>query len=67
MKAVCVFCGSSTGKQEIYAEVAHQLGVGIASRGMAIVYVGIATLAGLLAWWIAARRYRRSRVLPGAE
>ena len=35
--------------------------------GMAIVYVGIATLAGLLAWWIAARRYRRSRVLPGAE
>ena len=40
MKAVCVFCGSSTGKQEIYAEVAHQLGVGIASRGMAIVYGG---------------------------
>ena len=40
MKAVCVFCGSSIGKREIYAEVAHELGTEIARRGMAVVYGG---------------------------
>lgn len=40
MKAVCVFCGSSTGKREVYAEVARELGDEIARRGIALVYGG---------------------------
>jgi uncharacterized protein (TIGR00730 family) len=40
VKAVCVFCGSSVGKREIYSEVAHALGTEIAKRGLAVVYGG---------------------------
>jgi uncharacterized protein (TIGR00730 family) len=40
MKQVCVFCGSALGAQSHYAEAAHQLGRGLATRGLGLVYGG---------------------------
>lgn len=40
MKSVCVFCGSSTGRNPDYEKGAVQLGREIANRGMALVYGG---------------------------
>ncbi len=40
MKSVCVFCGSSLGVQDIYRASAHRLAVGLAERGIGIVYGG---------------------------
>ncbi len=40
MFRICVYCGSKTGKQEIYQTAATELGQGIAARGWGLVYGG---------------------------
>ena len=40
MRAVCVFCGSSTGEDPAYAEAARDLGRLIAGNGLTLVYGG---------------------------
>src|SRR5262245_36676314 len=40
MKTVCVFCGSVTGANPVYAEVARELGRTLAERGLGLVYGG---------------------------
>ncbi len=42
MKRVCVFCGSSSGRNGRYAEVARQVGRALARRGVGLVYGGSA-------------------------
>ncbi|KAJ3147032.1 hypothetical protein HDU89_005840 [Geranomyces variabilis] len=37
---ICVFCGSSTGTNPLYAATARDLGVAIARRGLGLVYGG---------------------------
>lgn len=40
MKRVCVYCGSSTGNQPIYREMAEAMGGLLARRGIGLVYGG---------------------------
>lgn len=40
MKRICVFCGSSSGKDPTYAEAATRLGTTLARRGIELVYGG---------------------------
>jgi uncharacterized protein (TIGR00730 family) len=40
MKSLCVFCGSSAGRDEAYVETARQLGRLLAERGITLVYGG---------------------------
>jgi uncharacterized protein (TIGR00730 family) len=40
LKAVCVFCGSSSGSDPAYAEAARTLGRTLAERGITLVYGG---------------------------
>jgi len=40
MRRVCVFCGSSTGGREVYAEAARELGREIVARQLTLVYGG---------------------------
>ena len=40
MKKVCVYCGSSPGKQPIFREAARSLGHELADRGLGLVYGG---------------------------
>jgi len=40
MRRVCVFCGSSVGKQPAYAEAAQAMGAVLAERGIGLVYGG---------------------------
>ena len=40
MKKIAVFCGSSGGKNGLYHQQAHKLGVTLAERGMELVYGG---------------------------
>lgn len=40
MKAVCVFCGSSSGRDPAYAEAARATGTAIAKTGLRLVYGG---------------------------
>jgi len=40
MKRICVFCGSSTGRNPAYAEAAKRLGAALARRGLELVYGG---------------------------
>ena len=40
MRNVCVFCGSKSGSNPIYAETARELGAELARRGLALVYGG---------------------------
>lgn len=50
MKAVCVYCGSNTGRGDHYAVAARALGRAIAERGITLVYGGGGTgLMGVLA------------------
>jgi uncharacterized protein (TIGR00730 family) len=49
-QTVCVFCGSSTGSNPLFAEAARQLGRGLARRGTGLVYGGATVgLMGILA------------------
>jgi uncharacterized protein (TIGR00730 family) len=50
INAICVYCGSSTGTNPIYAEAARALGGSIAARGKTLVYGGAAVgLMGIVA------------------
>jgi len=40
LKSVCVFCGSNTGKGEVYSAAARALAEAIARRGARLVYGG---------------------------
>jgi uncharacterized protein (TIGR00730 family) len=40
MRHVCVFCGSSGGGREVYAEGARRFGAALAGRGLGLVYGG---------------------------
>jgi len=40
IKSICVYCGSSWGRQEIYAEAAREIGRLIAERGWRLIYGG---------------------------
>jgi len=40
LKSVCVFCGSNTGKDEVYRSAAKSLGEAIVRRGLRLVYGG---------------------------
>lgn len=40
MKSLCVFCGSSSGRDEVYRSVAGRLGRLLAERGVTLVYGG---------------------------
>ncbi len=40
MKSICVFCGSSVGKKEVYSKAARQLGKVLAKNNITLVYGG---------------------------
>ncbi|MDP1718073.1 MAG: TIGR00730 family Rossman fold protein [Burkholderiales bacterium] len=40
MHSICVFCGSNTGRSEVYADAARALARAIAGRGLKLVYGG---------------------------
>ncbi len=37
---ICVFCGSSTGKNSVYADAARELGILLATEGHSLIYGG---------------------------
>jgi uncharacterized protein (TIGR00730 family) len=50
MKRLCVFCGSRTGANPVYAQQAHLLGEALARRGFGLVFgAGNVGLMGILA------------------
>ena len=40
LSSVCVFCGSASGTNPLYAEAARELGTALAAHGLALVYGG---------------------------
>jgi uncharacterized protein (TIGR00730 family) len=40
LRAICVFCGASTGANPAYADAARAVGAGLAERGIELVYGG---------------------------
>jgi uncharacterized protein (TIGR00730 family) len=67
MQRVCVFCGSLTGNQPIYAEAARQLGQSLARRSLSLVYGGgHIGLMGVLADSVLAGGGRVIGVIPRA-
>ena len=40
MRSICIYCGSNTGSNPIYAERAAALGTRLAQQGLAVVYGG---------------------------
>jgi uncharacterized protein (TIGR00730 family) len=40
MKHVCIFCGSSSGRPEVYTDAARALGTALAKNGLGVVYGG---------------------------
>lgn len=40
LMSVCVFCGSSKGAKEAYAEAGHAIGAALAANNMRLVYGG---------------------------
>lgn len=50
MKSICVYCGSSTGTDPEFAEVARKLGILLAAEGIRLVYGGaVVGLMGIVA------------------
>jgi len=67
MKAICVYCGSSTGNKPGYVEKAKELGKSLADRGLALVYGGSRIgLMGQLADSVLAQGGKALGVLPEA-
>ncbi len=65
IKAICVFCGSSYGKQPIYAEAAQGLGKLLAQRDIGLVYGGGGVgLMGVIARTVIEAGGRVTGVLP---
>jgi uncharacterized protein (TIGR00730 family) len=50
MRRLCVFCGSSTGRDTVYTDAARRFGAALAARGLGLVYgAGNIGLMGVLA------------------
>lgn len=65
LRRVCVFCGSSFGAREAYAETARALGRELARRGIGLVYGGGSVgLMGILADAVLAERWEVTGVIP---
>ena len=65
--ALCVYCGSSTGKDPAYADAARELGAQIASRSLSLVYGGgHVGLMGIIADAVLAAGGEVSGVIPTA-
>jgi uncharacterized protein (TIGR00730 family) len=65
LRAVCVFCGSQSGRSPAYAEAARALGRELAARGIELVYGGGRVgLMGTLADEVLARGGRATGVIP---
>ncbi len=65
MKALCVFCGSSTGYDPYYMEKVRQLGDHMAAAGLELVYGGGSIgLMGILADAVLERGGRVTGVIP---
>jgi uncharacterized protein (TIGR00730 family) len=67
MRSVCVFCGSSAGRNPVYANEARALGAALAARGWTLVYGGGQVgLMGVLADAVLASGGRVIGVIPRA-
>ena len=67
MKRICIFCGSSTGADPVYAEAARSLGATVARLGLGVVYGGgNIGLMGVLADAVLARKGEVIGVIPQA-
>ena len=67
MKYICVFCGSQTGSNGIYAQTAVELARSIVAKGMGVVYGGGSIgLMGVLADAVLAQSGRIIGVIPRA-
>jgi len=65
LRRVCVFCGSSTGTDPVYAEAARAMGAALAAGGVELVYGGGAVgLMGILADAVMAAGGRVTGVIP---
>lgn len=65
MKAVCVYCGSGSGRLEAYAEAAKALGTALVARDLTLVYGGASIgLMGLIADTVLAAGGRAIGVMP---
>jgi uncharacterized protein (TIGR00730 family) len=65
VKRICVFCGSSAGRQAAYADVARALGAELVRRGLGLVYGGGSVgLMGTLAGAVLAEGGEAIGVLP---
>jgi len=67
MKYICVFCGSQTGNDQVYARTTAELARAIVARGMGVVYGGGSIgLMGVLADATLAAGGRITGVIPQA-
>lgn len=67
MKAVCVYCGSSPGRLEVYASAARALGQALVERDLGLVYGGASIgLMGLVADTVLQLGGRAVGVIPQA-
>lgn len=67
MKSLCVYCGSSPGRLDTYADAARNLGERLADAGIGLVYGGAGVgLMGVLAAAALARGGRVTGVIPRA-
>jgi hypothetical protein len=67
MKAVCVYCGSSSGRLEVYASAACALGQALVDRDLGLVYGGASIgLMGLIADTVLQLGGRAVGVIPEA-
>ena len=66
MKSVAVYCGSSSGNQEIYTQQAREMGRELARRGLTLVYGGgCVGLMGTIADAVLAEGGKVIGVIPG--
>ena len=66
MKSVAVYCGSSSGNQEIYTQQAQEMGRELARRGLTLVYGGgCVGLMGTIAYAVLAEGGKVIGVIPG--
>ena len=67
IKSLCVYCGSSSGRQTIYLETAQQLADALVSRGIELIYGGASIgIMGALADRVLAKGGRVVGVIPEA-
>jgi len=65
MKRIAVFCGSSPGNDEIFAEKAYLLGQSLAERGIGLVYGGASVgLMGIIADGVLSKKGEVIGVMP---